>query len=304
MDAQGGPAAQRAAAYLLDQPGAADRTPASTPSHLRQATGTPPVLRPSPHPARRPNSFAAVSNVQGVVDLLTRPYRNDDAPTLAGLLNLLDLHAGSHGGYTSPEVQTTLVRDLADDTSMLFSPEGDLVAAAVNFSPTLVATGSISWAGSTRDGAARESAGNCSLASSPGPRRFTPFDAESPTGAVGVYERVGFSVEDRAVTYYQPIPAGQLMPPADKAAVSGVQVAEDVLEKGWRLLRRERLDAQAFHRGGVVVHVIRLVEEDRAGELFHVDHVGQVLLEEAHPDVAQNSRPPNETSSPVAGHRG
>jgi mycothiol synthase len=75
--------------------------------------------------------------VQGVVDLLTRPYRNDDAPTLAGLLNLLDLHAGSHGGYTSPEVQTTLVRDLADDTSMLFSPEGDLVAAAVNFSPTL-----------------------------------------------------------------------------------------------------------------------------------------------------------------------
>jgi mycothiol synthase len=33
------------------------------------------------------------------------------------------------------------------------------------------------------------------------------LDAESPTGAVGVYERVGFSVEIRAVTYYQPIPA-------------------------------------------------------------------------------------------------
>jgi mycothiol synthase len=26
-------------------------------------------------------------------------------------------------------------------------------------------------------------------------------DADSPTGAVGVYERVGFQVENRAVTY-------------------------------------------------------------------------------------------------------
>jgi ribosomal protein S18 acetylase RimI-like enzyme len=30
-------------------------------------------------------------------------------------------------------------------------------------------------------------------------------DADSPTGAVGVYERVGFTVEQRAVTYSIPV---------------------------------------------------------------------------------------------------
>jgi ribosomal protein S18 acetylase RimI-like enzyme len=33
-------------------------------------------------------------------------------------------------------------------------------------------------------------------------------DADSPTGAVGVYERVGFAVESRAVSYSKPLPAG------------------------------------------------------------------------------------------------
>lgn len=34
-------------------------------------------------------------------------------------------------------------------------------------------------------------------------------DADSPTGAVGVYERVGFTVESRAITYAAPLSAGQ-----------------------------------------------------------------------------------------------
>ena len=73
-----------------------------------------------------------------MADLLTRAYQAGDAPALAGLLNLLDVHAGGHGGYTGPEVEVTIataVRDVALDTSMLFTPDGNLVAAAMILSP-------------------------------------------------------------------------------------------------------------------------------------------------------------------------
>jgi mycothiol synthase len=39
------------------------------------------------------------------------------------------------------------------------------------------------------------------------PRAGLSADADSPTGAVGVYERAGFAVEARAVTYSVPLPA-------------------------------------------------------------------------------------------------
>jgi ribosomal protein S18 acetylase RimI-like enzyme len=39
------------------------------------------------------------------------------------------------------------------------------------------------------------------------PKASLGVDAESPTGAVGVYERVGFHVESRFVAYRRPIPA-------------------------------------------------------------------------------------------------
>jgi ribosomal protein S18 acetylase RimI-like enzyme len=39
------------------------------------------------------------------------------------------------------------------------------------------------------------------------PRAGLEVDAANPTGAVGLYERVGFTVETRAVTYVSPLPA-------------------------------------------------------------------------------------------------
>lgn len=76
--------------------------------------------------------------MQDVVDLLKRPYQPGDAPALANLLNLIDTQAGGHAGYTAPEVDTmisTMARDLVHDTSLWFSPEGELIAAVVNLAP-------------------------------------------------------------------------------------------------------------------------------------------------------------------------
>jgi ribosomal protein S18 acetylase RimI-like enzyme len=73
-----------------------------------------------------------------VGDLLKRPYQSDDASALADLFNLLDAHAGGHDGSTASDVQSmisTLIADPAQDTSLWFAPEGELVAAGVTLSP-------------------------------------------------------------------------------------------------------------------------------------------------------------------------
>ncbi|HEX6872314.1 MAG TPA: GNAT family N-acetyltransferase [Micromonosporaceae bacterium] len=67
-------------------------------------------------------------------NLLTRPYRDDDAVALTDLFNEIERHAGGDPGYTSSETHafvTTIVRDVATDTRMLVAPDGALVAAAL-----------------------------------------------------------------------------------------------------------------------------------------------------------------------------
>jgi len=73
-----------------------------------------------------------------VRDVLWRPYEPSDAPALAELMNTIEEHAGGHASYTAEELQSliaTLVRDLASDSSMLFAPDGTLVAAGFTTTP-------------------------------------------------------------------------------------------------------------------------------------------------------------------------
>src|SRR4051794_12272670 len=84
--------------------------------------------------------------------------------------------------------------------------------------------------------------------------------------------RFGARAEGRRI-----VPGGELL----NRESSGGQGAQDPLDdlggtRGWL-----RLDAQAFHRLGVVVDVVAFVEVERAGELLDVDDVGQVLVREA-----------------------
>jgi mycothiol synthase len=84
------------------------------------------------------NPVARLCKVHRMGELLKRPYRTEDAAALAGLLNLLGEHAGGHGGLTATDVNATIattVGDVALDTTMVFSRDGDLVAAVGTLSP-------------------------------------------------------------------------------------------------------------------------------------------------------------------------
>jgi mycothiol synthase len=73
-----------------------------------------------------------------VRDVLTRGYEAADAPALAELMNLIEEHAGGRPCYLADELQeliSALVRDPARDSSMLFGPGGELVAAGFTTTP-------------------------------------------------------------------------------------------------------------------------------------------------------------------------
>jgi ribosomal protein S18 acetylase RimI-like enzyme len=68
---------------------------------------------------------------EAVANLLTRAYCPTDAPAVADLLNLVDEHAGGHGGTTADGVTSfvaTLVPDPGADTRLVFA--GDVLVAA------------------------------------------------------------------------------------------------------------------------------------------------------------------------------
>lgn len=70
--------------------------------------------------------------------LSTRGYQESDAPALAALWNLIEQHAGGHGGFSPEDVQSIvagMVRDAASDSRLVFAPDGTLVAAAVTPTP-------------------------------------------------------------------------------------------------------------------------------------------------------------------------
>jgi mycothiol synthase len=73
-----------------------------------------------------------------VRDVLWRGYEATDVPALAELMNTIEEHAGGKASYTVEELQgliSTLVRDPATDSSMLFAPGGELVAAGFTTTP-------------------------------------------------------------------------------------------------------------------------------------------------------------------------
>jgi mycothiol synthase len=73
-----------------------------------------------------------------MASLTYRPAEPDDAPDLTALLNLLDVHAGGHPGYAVDDVRNYLlrvVRDLDANTRLVFTDDGELIAAAVTSPP-------------------------------------------------------------------------------------------------------------------------------------------------------------------------
>ena len=69
---------------------------------------------------------------------MTRGYETADAPSLAELMNLIEVHAGGHAGFTSDETQavvSAMVRDPASDSRLVFATDGTLVAAALTPTP-------------------------------------------------------------------------------------------------------------------------------------------------------------------------
>jgi ribosomal protein S18 acetylase RimI-like enzyme len=69
---------------------------------------------------------------------MTRGYQLSDIPALNALLNVVEEHAGGHPGLTFEETRsllTTMVRDSAADSRLVFAPDGTLVAAALTPTP-------------------------------------------------------------------------------------------------------------------------------------------------------------------------
>jgi mycothiol synthase len=69
-----------------------------------------------------------------MVDLETRPYRTGDAPALTVLYNAIERHGGGHPGNTDDETEAivnSIVADPETDSRLVFSPDGELVAAGV-----------------------------------------------------------------------------------------------------------------------------------------------------------------------------
>jgi mycothiol synthase len=70
--------------------------------------------------------------------LTTRAYTPDDAAAFAGLMNLIEKHAGGHGGFTGDDIDAMLggmVREPAADTRLMYAPDGTLAAAGAIPSP-------------------------------------------------------------------------------------------------------------------------------------------------------------------------
>jgi mycothiol synthase len=68
----------------------------------------------------------------------SRPYRPGDAAALTALYNAVAQHAGGHPGYVEDETEATIGSIIADpetDTRLVFSPDGELVAAGVVATP-------------------------------------------------------------------------------------------------------------------------------------------------------------------------
>lgn len=71
-------------------------------------------------------------------DVLWRGYEAADAPALAELMNTRERHAGGNVAYTADELQgliSTLVGDVARDSTMVLRREGELVAAGFTTTP-------------------------------------------------------------------------------------------------------------------------------------------------------------------------
>ncbi|MCW2640995.1 MAG: GCN5-related N-acetyltransferase [Dactylosporangium sp.] len=69
-----------------------------------------------------------------MLDLTLRGYDGSDAPALSALFNLIEREAGGHAGFTDgfmDSIVCGMVHDPASDTRLLFTPEGELVAAGI-----------------------------------------------------------------------------------------------------------------------------------------------------------------------------
>jgi mycothiol synthase len=73
-----------------------------------------------------------------MADLNFRPYRPGDAAALTALYNAVEQHGGGHPGYIEDEtaaVISSIVADPEPDTRLVFSPDGELIAAGVVATP-------------------------------------------------------------------------------------------------------------------------------------------------------------------------
>jgi mycothiol synthase len=70
--------------------------------------------------------------------MTARPYRPEDAQSLTDLHNVIESAAGGHPGYVADETQAVmdaLVADPSEDTRLLVTADGDLVAAGIVATP-------------------------------------------------------------------------------------------------------------------------------------------------------------------------
>src|SRR5689334_22195677 len=73
-----------------------------------------------------------------MADLNSRPYRPGDAAALAALYNAIEQHGGGHPGNTEDEIAaivSSIVADAESDSRLVFSADGELVAAGVVATP-------------------------------------------------------------------------------------------------------------------------------------------------------------------------
>ena len=71
-------------------------------------------------------------------DLLRRPYEPSDAPALAELINLIEVHGGGRAIHSADELHRLivgLVRTPSTDSTLLFEPGGRLIAAGFTTTP-------------------------------------------------------------------------------------------------------------------------------------------------------------------------
>jgi GNAT superfamily N-acetyltransferase len=73
-----------------------------------------------------------------MADLIFRPYRPGDAAALTALYNAVEQYGGGHPGNTEDEtaaVISSIVAEPETDSRLVFSPDGELVAAGVVAAP-------------------------------------------------------------------------------------------------------------------------------------------------------------------------